>query len=319
MLSKHYENLEKALEGKDVLINATGHNLHPEFVESLSVFTVFQYNDDPESSEFHSRYIAPGYDLCLIGNIAEVSTYKSWGIKNVHWMPLGLRPHFYDPYITVSDLFKYERGIDLFMMADKTSKWRKERMQKLDIAFPGAHFYGKGWHRGYLPPGEELKYLSNSKISPNIHNSTGPINYRTYYTPANGALLICDNKNYLGEIYILGKEAVGFDNISECIELVDYYLHHDDERISIARRGCERARNDYNEIAVFERTIKLIEKYFNGKNKLKSNSRTTINYNNPSFTQQYFYRLKYWLFDALNFLKVKASKLKKSLFIWSLF
>jgi Glycosyl transferases group 1 len=75
-------------------------------------------------------------------------------------------------------------------------------------------------------------------------------------------MLICDNKKYLGEIYELGKEAVGFDSIEECIDLCHYYLAHDDERRAIAGAGWKRAVEDYKEVAVFQRTVKLIEKYY---------------------------------------------------------
>lgn len=266
-LMEMYERLEKALEGKDVLINGPGINLHPEFVEQLPVFTVFQCFDDPENSANLSRPAAAAYDLCLVGNIAEVDTYRSWGVKHAEWSPMGLQPTIYDRTITFDGILNGERDIDLFMMLDRTAPWRKERVEKLARAFPEAHFYGRGWPRGFLPNDKELEYLRRAKIGPNIHNSTGPINYRTFYLPANGVMQICDNKKFLGEIYELGKEAVGFDTIEECIELCRYYLAHDEERRIIAANGWKRAVTDYNEIAVFNKVIKNVEKYISGNEK----------------------------------------------------
>jgi len=289
-LMEFYEKLEYALEGKDCLLNSTGLNLHPEFVEQLKVFTVFQFNDDPESSSNLSELMAPAYDLCLVGNIAEVETYKSWGVKNAEWMPIGLQPHLYNNKFSKEDVFTRVRDIDCFMMIDKLAKWRKDRVEKIDKAFPNGHFYGRGWKRGFLPAEKELEYLLRSKISPNIHNSTGPINYRTFYTPANGVLLICDNKKYLSKIYELGKEAVGFDSIEEGIDLIQYYLQNDDERRWIAENGWKRAINDYSEVAVFNRTIKTIEKYFDSKerNNSSDNTQIIINYTNSN-------KVKFWL------------------------
>jgi spore maturation protein CgeB len=257
-----YEGLEKALESKDVLLNASGINLHPEFVESLPVFTVFQCFDDPESSDSLSKPVAAAYDLCLVGNIAEVETYRSWGVKHAEWVPLGLQPTIYDPSLTFEDILNGERDIDLFMMIDRTAPWRKERVDKLALAFPEANFYGKGWPRGYLSNDKELEYLRRAKIGPNIHNSTGPINYRTFYLPANGVMQICDNKSHLGKIYQLDKEVVGFDTIEECIDQCRYYLVHDEERRLIAANGWKRAVTDYSEKAVFDGVIKNIDKYF---------------------------------------------------------
>lgn len=257
-LMKMYKELLIKLNGKDVLINASGPNLHPEFIKQLPTFNVFQCMDDPESSEYISKPVAKYYDLCFVGNVAELSTYKSWGVKNVEWMPLGCQPKFYDPTLTYDEIINNERDIDLFMMIDKTSKPRSERLIQLERAFPNAHFYGRGWQRGILPSYLQLSYLRRAKIGINIHNSTGPINHRTYALPANGVMQLCDNKSNLAKVYKLGVEAVGFDSIDECVELCNYYLRHDSERRLIAANGWLRATSDYTEIKVFNRAYKFI-------------------------------------------------------------
>jgi hypothetical protein len=267
-LYKMYEKLEKALENKHVLINSSGINLHPEFVEQLSVYTIFQCFDDPESSEDLSKPVALSYDMCFVGNIAEVDTYKKWGVKNAEWMPMGLTPNIYDPSITYESILNGDRDIELFMMIDRLSPWRIEKLNKIDNAFPNAHFYGRGWKRGYLPNNQELNFLKRAKIGPNFHNTTGPINYRTYYLPANGVMQICDNKDYLGNIYKLNEEVVGFDTVEECIYLCKYYLTHEDERRQIAANGWKKAITDYNELAVFKKVINYIDK--NIKKKVES-------------------------------------------------
>jgi len=254
-----YSALTEALAGKDVFINSAGINLHPEFVSSLPVFTVFQCFDDPENSENLSKPVAAAYDLCLVGNIAELDSYRSWGAKQVAWTPMGLQPTIYDGRLTYQDILEGKRDIDLFLMMDRTFPARKRRLDQLAAAFPAAHFYGKGWPRGFLAPQQEVAFLQRSKIGPNLHNSTGPINYRTFYLPANGVMQICDNKSHLGQIFQLGEEAVGFDSVQECIELCRYYLEHDEERRRIAANGWQRAINDYNEVAVFSRNLQLIQ------------------------------------------------------------
>jgi hypothetical protein len=260
-LMRMYEGLEKELEGKDVLINEAGINLHPEFVAKLPVFTVFSCMDDPENSHNLSKPAAAAYDLSLVGNIAEVDTYKSWGVRNAEWIPLGYTPEVCDAGLTYEEILNGERDIDLFMMIDRMSPWRKPRMDMMHEAFPDAHFFGKGWPRGFLGNADQLKYLRRSKIGPNFHNSTGPINFRTFYLPANGVMQICDNKSHLGKIYELGKEVVGFDSVKECIDLCRYYLDHDRERREIAANGWKRATKDYNEVAVYRRKMDLIERY----------------------------------------------------------
>jgi len=95
----------------------------------------------------------------------------------------------------------------------------------------------------------------------NIHNSTGPINFRTFYLPANGVLQICDNKSHLGQIFELGKEVVGYDSIDEAIELTRYYLEHEEERRAIAAAGWRRTLREYNEVAAFDFIRRAVDAY----------------------------------------------------------
>ena len=266
-LLEMYGRLENALDGKDVFINASGINLHPGFVEKLPIFTVFQCFDDPESSEELSKPVATAYDLCLVGNIAEIETYRSWGVREAHWSALGIPPDLFDPKLTYEQILEGQRDIDLFMMIDRLAPWRdrKARLDQLAGAFPNGDFYGRGWPRGYLTEREQGPYLQRTKIGPNFHNSTGPINSRTFYLPANGVMQICDNKSNLGKIFDLDKEVVGFDSVAECIDLCRYYLAHDQERRLIAANGWKRAIGDYNQVAIFKRNMKLVQSKLQGQ------------------------------------------------------
>ena len=78
--------------------------------------------------------------------------------------------------------------------------------------------------------------------------------------PANGIMQLCDNKAYLGKIFELDKEVVGFETIDEAIDLTRYYLAHDEERRQIAAAGWEKATKEYNEIAVFEKAVTAINR-----------------------------------------------------------
>lgn len=253
-----YERLQQALVGKDVLLNVSGINLHPDFVAELPVFTVFQCFDDPENSHNLSHPVAAAYDLCLVGNIAEVGTYRTWGVNAVEWTPMGVDPSIHDPTLTEQDILEGTRDVDLLLLADRTSPWRTARLDRLAAAFPAGRFHGKGWPSGYLPPVEQVQMLRRAKVGPNLHNSTGPVNFRTYYLPANGVLQVCDNRSHLGQIFRLGEEVVGFDTIDECIDLCRYYLAHDQERREIAARGFRRAMADYTEVPVFARKLEAV-------------------------------------------------------------
>lgn len=256
-LLRMYEQLAKRLEQFDVLLNWNGINLHPEFIRQLPSFNVFGCFDDPEASADLSEPVAAAYDLCMVGNIAELETYRRWGVKEVRFWPMGFRLEDYNQTLTKDDILTGKRPVDVAMLCERTSPLRRARLDRFTAAFPQGEYYGSGWPKGFLPETERVPLLQRSKIGINIHNSTGPINYRTYYLPANGVMQICDNKSHLGQIFELNKEVVGFDTMDEAVDLCRYYLAHDEERRQIAAAGWERALRDYNEVAVFG----LVEKY----------------------------------------------------------
>lgn len=257
-LMNMYENLARKAEDFDIFINWNGINIHPEFIQTLPTFNIYACFDDPEASEFLSKPVAPYYDLCMVGNIAEVETYKSWGVKNARFWPLGFLSTDYDPSLTEDQIMTGNRTNDIALLCER--KFIPDRIKRLDQyanAFPNGSYFGAGWPKGFLDENQRIPLYLNTKIGPNFHNSTGPINFRTYTLPACGVLQVCDNKSHLGQIFELDKEVIGFDTIPEAIEKTKYYLAHDEERRKIAAAGWKRSIKDYNEVSVFG----LIEKY----------------------------------------------------------
>jgi spore maturation protein CgeB len=264
-----YEKLALEVENYDVFLNLNGINLHPDFVATLPTVNVYACFDDPESSERLSKPVASAYDLCLVGNIAEIATYKSWGVKKAEFWPLGFMSTDYDPNLTEEQILYGEREQDITLLCEK--KYFPDRIKRLDYFsshFPNGKYYGPGWNNGFLAEQDRIPLYLRTKIGPNFHNSTGPINLRTYSLPACGVMQVCDNKSYLGKIFELDKEVVGFDTVEESVEKVRYYLTHDEERRKIAAAGWKRSLRDYNEVSVFG----LVEKYSEDlvKSKVKS-------------------------------------------------
>ncbi|HZS66628.1 MAG TPA: glycosyltransferase [Burkholderiales bacterium] len=94
--------------------------------------------------------------------------------------------------------------------------------------------------------GEALLRLYNtSKIVLNITNwdpaRYRALNQRVFDVPATGAFLLTDYSPELEEHYRLGDELVTYRDVDELHDKACYYLAHDDERSTIARRGYERA------------------------------------------------------------------------------
>jgi spore maturation protein CgeB len=264
-----YERVARELESYDVFINGGGVNMHPEFLRQLSCTTALLFYDDPFSMEF-SKPVAAAHDICLIGNRAEVEGYRPFGVKHLHWVPAGFLADDYDPSLTEEQILSGERSVDVTLLCERVNAHRRAKVDRFALAFPQGVYRGLGWPQGFLPEAERIPLLQRTKIGINIHNWTGPSNYRTYYLPANGVMQICDSKSYLGEIFELGKEVIGYDTIDEAIELSRYYLAHEEERRVIAAAGWRRALRDYNEVAAFEVTIRAVDEFLASKDQRTS-------------------------------------------------
>jgi len=257
-LMQLYSELEKKASEVDAIVLFNGANLHPEFLERLSTFNAYMCFDDPESSDILSKPVAKHFDACFVANIASVDQYRSWGCRNVFFRPFGFFASHVDLSINSEQIRSNEKDIDVCLFCERTSGWRSERLEYLEEHITGLYGRGCGWPLGYVSDEEVLKIYRRSRMGINLHNSTGPINFRTYTLPANGVMQICDNKYFLGQIFELGTEVIGYNEIEEVPDLVRFYLLNDEARIRIATAGYERAHRDYNEIEVWRRQTKQI-------------------------------------------------------------
>jgi hypothetical protein len=262
-----YEELTRVSESYGVLINFGGVNLHPEFLRLLTPITILRFSDDPESSEQVSRHIAPYHDICAPANVAELDLYRSWGVKHVYWVPMGFWSDEYNPSLTETNILNDGRTQDVTLLCERVNPYRRASVDRYSLAFPQGVFRGSGWPDGFLPENDRVPLLQRTRIGINTHNSTGPINSRTYYLPANGVMQICDNKRHLGNVYEVGKEVVGYESIDEAIELTHYYLAHEDERRQIAAAGFRRAISDYTETECFGRMLDTVHAFLEGDRK----------------------------------------------------
>jgi len=52
-----------------------------------------------------------------------------------------------------------------------------------------------------------------------------------------GTLLVIDHRQDLHTLFKPGKEVIAYHSPEECVELIQYYLAHEDERQGVAQAG----------------------------------------------------------------------------------
>lgn len=264
-----------------LVILATYNPIHPEILyRQLPLPTkILGFIDDPFSTYERgipylwafdgAFYISPGYSQ----NHRFGEALREWGCPTSRWSPLVTTRY---PQFDATEGFFLERDIDVVYVGgsygnkiNRLAELKRHFGERLRVhgrwSFGGYH----GWLRGLAgkpiyphrvsPLSDEARcqlYL-RAKIGINMHLSNEPSetgNLRMYEVPAHGAMLLCDKAalDAHAAIFTPGVEAVFYDDLSDAIGKIEYYVAHPAERIAIARAGFERTRRDYN----FERVLK---------------------------------------------------------------
>ena len=106
--------------------------------------------------------------------------------------------------------------------------------------------------------------LSRSKITLNHHIDVAQSyanNMRLFEATGVGTLLITDWKENLHEMFEPGKEVVAYKSPEECVELIKYYLEHDEERQTIARAGQQRTLREHTYYQRMEELVRIVSKH----------------------------------------------------------
>jgi hypothetical protein len=111
---------------------------------------------------------------------------------------------------------------------------------------------------------EMYRILQRSQITLNHHIDVAESyanNMRLFEATGVGTLLITDWKKNLHEMFNSGKEVVAYRNPEECIEFIQYYLEHDEERKAIARAGQERTLREHNYYQRMQELVDIVRKF----------------------------------------------------------
>ncbi|MDA7818263.1 glycosyltransferase [Sulfurimonas sp.] len=279
----------------DIFVMSAYNPIHPEIIyrHLKDKIKVLGFIDDPYSSyrsgipylwAFDGAfYISTSYNEDTLFE----DQMSKWGVSNNKWHPLAPKTI---KHPNLDNEFFYNRSVDLVYIGNYYGH-KMERLIKLKKHF-GTKFqlHGRWPLKGYagavrglfgkpffydritgISEVDRQNLYFNTKIGLNMHMSPTPTetgNMRMYETPYHGMMQICDKAgvNAHEKIYTPDTEAIYYDNTDEAIDLIEYYLTHDEERVKIAKAGFERTIKDYN----WENNLKELLDWASGLKKNKS-------------------------------------------------
>jgi hypothetical protein len=122
--------------------------------------------------------------------------------------------------------------------------------------------------RGTLRPplwGYDMyRQLQRAKIALNIHIDMAEnyaANMRLYEATGVGAMLVTDWKSNLHELFEPGKEVVAYRTPTECADVIEHYLSHDEEREEIARAGQQRTLREHTYPQRMQELSEILKRY----------------------------------------------------------
>lgn len=235
----------------DILFVSKGELIDKDTIEKIKKLDVVTINWFPDLFEDVPvmESIFPSYDFVFTHDRDHFSDYQK--TINLYYLPYGAP-------ITRRPNFK-RRKYNVVFIGSRSSE-REEMILSLKEFNPAVWGY-KSWEdskagRFYkgteLSPDQTLKVLHNTKIAINIHrvpyNYGTTLNVRAFEATASGALLLTDKRRDLSRLFKTtgkNKEVISYNNFEELKKLVGFYLGHEDQRISIAKRGFKRALENY--------------------------------------------------------------------------
>jgi hypothetical protein len=202
----------------------------PLGIEDLSISTAC-YLVDVHLGAWRQQ-VARFFDAVFIAQKDYLDTFRRVvGHDQAYWLPLAAAPDVHRQH----NLPKlYDVGfVGNIVRAHRTTP----RARRLKLI--ADHFRTNDFYRSYTP--EEVgRIYSQSRIVFNT-SIAGDVTMRLFEGTACGALVLTDSvANGLNELFEVGREIVIYQDDTDLLGKIAYFLEHEDERATRARAGHQR-------------------------------------------------------------------------------
>jgi len=224
-------------------------------VRKLGAYVIGWFFDDENRFEGYSRWWIPCMDYIFTADKASISRYQQLGAKAFHLLVTG-EPEDFEP--TPVDLFYDVSFVGSKYVADRDILVKRFYDDGVSIST-----FGKGWSNGYISHDEMAQIFCTSKINicftKSYAGERNQLKGKIFDITMCGGFLLCEYVDGIEDYFEIGKEIVCFNNYTEALEKIHYYLINDDEREMIAKAGKLRSTRDLSQSKLLENVFSAIE------------------------------------------------------------
>lgn len=281
-LHSFYNHILSIAPNYDVFLVDHENVYHPDFLLQLreKVYTVYYTGDDPDSSYKCSLPYCHAFDHIQTytplynDNILMSDKFLQWGASRADYRPYGYMPHrlslFPDVFQSLSNRPReiiyiggpYTKVSDLITV----KKFFGRRFQLYGSWGGFIPFLSRLRRYGFLSPvypvsdSKLLNLYQTTKIGLNMHMSFGPSNLRLFELSANGVFQVTDNPIGTKYVPFIGHLLSTYENndIQAAIAMIDYFLTHEKERISLSQEIYFATVNNLSFSNCFLRSLESI-------------------------------------------------------------
>ncbi len=210
------------------------------------------------------------YDLIISSLANFVDYFRQQGVRS-EYLPLGFEPAVLPQVGEPEEVQGVSFVGSLFQVHESRRRWLEYVCQRVPVEVWGHGFndlpQNSAVHKRYKGTAwgvHMYRILKGSLATLNHHiDVAGPYanNMRLYEATGVGTLLITDWKDNLHEMFDPGTEVVAYRSAQECVELIHYYLTHEDERETIARAGQRRTLSEHTYYHRMQELVDIVRKY----------------------------------------------------------
>ncbi len=228
-----------------ILLCAGGLTFHSSILAKLKQYcTVVGLTlSDPDVFPSVSKYVGE-FDYHTTNSAFAYHNYKKEGIQNTYYLPFGIDSRFFIPW---QPMEKYASDVAII------GHYRADRLKIAQAVQDkyGAKIYGRGWpikNEGPVYNEEWFKAMYSTKMVINFPKTgAGFTNVKVgvFEAIATGRLVFTEYFDEMDGFFEYDKEIIGYRDVDDLIEKIDYYRKNWDEGLKIAKAGQKKCAQNH--------------------------------------------------------------------------